>query len=46
MKNGTIAWTMKTKLKTTPAEDLRAMMFVDKRKKQKYKPLPYINGLG
>ena len=28
-ENGTIAWTMKTKLKTTPAEDLRAMMFVE-----------------
>ena len=27
--DGSVAWTMKTKLKTTPAEDLRAMMFVE-----------------
>jgi hypothetical protein len=28
-ENGTIAWTMKTRVKTTPAEDLRSMMFVE-----------------
>ena len=28
-ENGTIAWTMKTRVKTTPSEDLRAMMFVE-----------------
>jgi hypothetical protein len=26
-ENGTIAWTIKTRVKTTPAEDLRSMMF-------------------
>ena len=28
-ENGTIAWTMKKRVKTTPAEELRSMMFVE-----------------